>query len=307
MDLSLIICTKNRAAQLSQTLAYVGQLRSNADWEVIIVDSGSTDDTPRVITDFLKSATFPATTTYEAQPGNGRGRNAGLALARGTIIAFSDDDCYLTPDYVDQVLEVFKASEIGFAGGRIKLYDPSDYPITIRDLDSPQYFAPRSFIPGGTIQGANMMFRRQVLDAIDGFDNAFGAGGLFSGDDVEACARASFAGWWGMYSPGPTVAHHHGRKEKHVNALKRRYAIGRGAYLMKFSLNRDSAAVYRRVWLQRLRRFWTLGPRNCAQELYGSLSYLFYRLAQSRDEGRSGLRAAPRVGVIRDEADHVIL
>jgi GT2 family glycosyltransferase len=284
MDLSLIICTKNRAAQLSRTLTYVGKLRSKADWEVIIVDSGSTDETPRVIADFLNSATFPATTTYEAQPGNGRGRNAGLALARGTIIAFSDDDCYVTPDYVDQVLEVFKVSEIGFAGGRIKLYDSSDYPITIRDLDAPQFFAPRSFIPGGTIQGANMMFRRQVLDDIDGFDGAFGAGGLFSGDDIDACARASFAGWWGMYSPGPTVAHHHGRKEKHVKALKRRYAIGRGAYLMKFTLNSASAAVYRRVWLQRLSRFWTLGPRNCAQELYGSLSYLCYRLAQSKYE-----------------------
>jgi hypothetical protein len=80
-----------------------------------------------------------------------------------------------------------------------------------------------------------------------------------------------------MYSPAPTVAHHHGRKEKHVQALKRRYAIGRGAYLMKFMLNSASAAIYRRVWLQRLIRFWTLGPRNCAQELYGSLSYLYYR------------------------------
>ncbi len=277
MDLSLIICTKNRAAQLSQSLTYIGQIRSKADWELIIVDSGSTDETPLVIAEFLKSATFRATTTYEAQPGNGRGRNAGLALARGKIIAFSDDDCYISPDYVDQVIEVFRDPRIGFAGGRITLHNSSDYPITIRDLDEPQFFPARSFIPGGAIQGANMMFLRQVLDEIGGFDNAFGAGALFSGDDIDACARASFAGWRGMYSPAPTVSHHHGRKEKHVRALKRRYAIGRGAYLMKFALNRTSAAIYRRVWLQRLSRFWTLGPRNCAQELYGSLSYLFYR------------------------------
>jgi hypothetical protein len=46
---------------------------------------------------------------------------------------------------------------------------------------------------------------------------------------------------------------------------------------MKFMLNSASAAIYRRVWLQRLIRFWTLGPRNCAQELYGSLSYMYYR------------------------------
>ncbi len=286
MKLSLVICTYNRADQLKRSLARIAEIRSAVAWELVLVDNASTDETPNVITNFMRSAPFPVVRVYEELHGNGRCRNAGVAVAHGDIIAFSDDDCYPASDYVDQVLKVFEDPRIGFAGGRLTLYDPDDYAITIKELESPQVFEPRSFIPAGEIHGANMMFRKSVLDEINGFDNDFGAGAKFSGDDIDACGRASFAGWWGMYAPTAVVAHHHGRKESNIPALKRRYAIGRGAYLAKFTLNRASSKIYARVWLDRLCHFVSLGPRNCLQELYGAEQYLCHRMTLLMKQSR---------------------
>jgi len=277
MDLSLIICTRNRATQLKRCLAAVAAIRTSARWELVLVDNGSTDDTPRVIAGFARSAPIPVATVYEPLPGNGQGRNAGLAVARGAIAAFTDDDCYPAPDYVDQALAVFDNPKIGFAGGRITLFDADDYPITIKDEPVMRFYPPYSYIAGGEVHGANMMFRMSALDQIRGFDRAFGAGARFAGEDADACARASFAGWWGTYAPGPVVAHHHGRKANDVPALKRVYAIGRGAYLAKFALDKASAKAYRRVCVYRLTHFIALGPRNCLQELYGAALYILYR------------------------------
>jgi GT2 family glycosyltransferase len=275
MDLSLIISTRNRAAQLRRCLAAVAEIKSVARWEVIVVDNNSADETPTVIAEFVNSAPIPVVPVQEPHPGVGLGRNAGLAAARGALVAFTDDDCYPAQDYVDQALAVFQDPRIGFAGGRITLYDADDYPITIKDSQTAQFFPPSTYLAGGEIHGANMMFRKCVLDEIHGFDHAFGPGGPFySGEDVDLCGRASFAGWWGAYAPGPVVAHHHGRKAKDVQALKRGYAIGRGAYLAKFALQRASAAQYRRVCLYRLTHFVSLGPRNMLQEMYGAALYL---------------------------------
>lgn len=278
VDLSLLISTRNRATQLRRCLDRVAEIKTSARWELVVIDNGSTDNTAEVVSDFAKSAPFAVQQVYEPKPGLARGHNAGVAVARGRIIALTDDDCYPASDYVDQALAVFEDPKIGFAGGRITLYDPEDYPFTINELTIPRDFPPRLYMPAGDLQGANLLFRRQVLDDIGGFDDNLGSGGLFNCEDVDACARASFEGWWGRYAPGPTVAHHHGRKAKDIQALKRAYAIGRGAYIAKFMLNRDSSMVYFRVWIGRMIRFVPLGPRNCLQELTGLSSYLLFRL-----------------------------
>jgi GT2 family glycosyltransferase len=277
-DISLVICTRNRAAQLKRCLTRVAAVRSSANWELVVVNNDSSDVTADVISDFAKSASFPVVQTYEPVPGLGRAHNAGLSVSHGRIIAFIDDDCYPASDYVENVLKVFKDPTIGFAGGRITLYASDDYPITIKDSPAPQFFPPCSLIPAGELHGANMMFRRQAIAEIGGFDNDFGPGALFNCEDIDAFARASLAGWWGMYSPEPVVAHHHGRRARDIPALKRSYAVGRGAYLAKFTLHGASRKLFVRVWLYRVTHFAALGLRNCLQELSGAGLYICHRI-----------------------------
>jgi GT2 family glycosyltransferase len=93
-----------------------------------------------------------------------------------------------------RVLEAFADPKIGYCGGRIKLYDISDYRITINESTVPEYFPPNNYYATGVINGANMIFRRAALVDIGGFDNCSGHGARFCFEDADACTRASFAG-----------------------------------------------------------------------------------------------------------------
>ena len=69
----------------------------------------------------------------------------------------------------------FEEPWLGFVGGRVVLFDPTDFPITIQELDRREDVEPHAFVPAGLIHGANFAFRREVLEAIGGFDDEFGS------------------------------------------------------------------------------------------------------------------------------------
>jgi GT2 family glycosyltransferase len=162
------------------------------------------------------------------------------------------------------------------------LFNPSDWPISIVDKDERRIIEPFTYIDGPDMKilGANMAFRRDVLTQIGGFDDALGAGGPFSCEDVDAFARASFAGWKGGYFPGPIVMHDHGRRGKEsARRMARSYAIARGAYFAKFIMRRESASLYAKEWIRRSARECLLRPRDVLQEISGACAYLRYRFA----------------------------
>jgi glycosyltransferase involved in cell wall biosynthesis len=258
---SLVVCTRNRAEQLERCLKALSQLTCAPRWELIIVNNGSTDSTQSVIEASRSSLPCELTVLWETTPGLGRARNVGWRKARGEIIAFTDDDCYADPGYLEAILDVFHANpRLGFLGGQIRLFDPTDYRITIQELDQPQHIPPRSFIQAGLIQGANFSFRRSTLEEIGGIDENFGPGAYFNCEDIDAIARASAAGWEGTYDPRPIVYHHHGRKtEADVNRLKKDYARGRGAYYAKSMLNPIMRKTTLKNWYWNIRRSKSLG------------------------------------------------
>jgi glycosyltransferase involved in cell wall biosynthesis len=281
MDFSLVIGTRNRAEKLQRCLAAVAELRSTATWELVIVDNASTDGTATVINEFKMRAPMSVVAAYEPKQGLGRARNCGITAAHGSVVGFTDDDCYPAPDYIDSLLAIFRDREIGYVGGRIKLFDPRDWPISIVDKAEAQIIEPFTYIDGPDMKilGANMAFRLGVLKQIGGFDKALGAGGPFSCEDIDAFARASFAGWKGGYFPGPTVFHDHGRGEDSARHLARSYAIARGAYFAKFILRRESAPLYAKEWIRRSLREFLLRPRDVLQEIGGACAYLRHRIA----------------------------
>lgn len=231
MHLSLVICTRNRAQQLGACLEAVSQMAKPVGFELVIVNNASTDDTAKVLSDFRQAADFPVVICDEPTPGLGRARNTGWRASKGDVIAFTDDDCYVAADYAEQVLRLFQAHDISYFGGRIVLHDPEDYPITIQAKEEQACYLPRQFIYAGDIQGANFGFTRQALIECGGFDDRLGAGMEFCCEDLEILGRLSAAGKAGLYSPLPTVAHHHRRRAgPDVEKLKRQYDVGRGAY-----------------------------------------------------------------------------
>jgi glycosyltransferase involved in cell wall biosynthesis len=236
--LSVVICTRNRAATLPETLRRYPLLVTTLAWELVAVDNGSSDGTRAVLDSFAASAPFPMRVVSEPRKGLSRARNRGWREARAEIVVFTDDDCYPEPDFLDRVHECFTRRPIDYLGGRILLFDPDDLPVTVLRRETPVTLEPGVFIDTGVIQGANMSTRRRVLETLGGFDEMLGAGTPWCSEDVDFIGRAAAAGFAGAYDPAPVVLHHHRRRAAgEVRELNRTYDIGRGAYYMKCLLD----------------------------------------------------------------------
>jgi glycosyltransferase involved in cell wall biosynthesis len=255
MRLSLVICTRNRAPQLEDSLQSLTKLKYPDPWELVIVDNGSTDKTQDVIRAYRQSLVL--NTVMEPKPGLGRARNRGWAMSKGEIVAFTDDDCYPASDFLSSVARCFEEDAgIGFIGGRILLHDPQDARLTIQEKDSKQTLRPGEFLPPGLIHGANFACRRAALESVGGFDERFGAGGLFaSAEDTDILARMLASDWSGTYDPRPLVYHHHRRRtDSQGTGLGRQYDRGRGAFYSKCLLNPKLRTVYLRHWYDKMKR-----------------------------------------------------
>lgn len=250
-------------------------------WELIVVDNSSTDSTPAIVEEFARSASIPVRSVRAGVGGLARARNVGIAESAGDLLAFTDDDCYPRLDYLRALVEVFDEYGPGFIGGRVVLHDPTDASVGVRDVTVPKEIPPRTFISAGAILGANMAVSREVVRTIGGFDPHLGAGtSCLAGEDTEYLARAAWAGWSGRYDPRPVVAHHHGRKPG-PDAIRqaRGYDYGRGAYYIKFVLDRRSRRTYLKHWYWAARRdLMEARIGRPWRELVGAARYLTSRL-----------------------------
>jgi glycosyltransferase involved in cell wall biosynthesis len=280
LAVSLIVSTRNRATQLGRCLDAITQLRSTVQWELIVVDNASSDDTAEVVRKFSDLRSVHVHYVHQPLPGLSNARNAGFQRSRGSVVAFTDDDCYVREDYLERIVEAFRDRDLGYVTGRILLHDPSDFPATINESLVPQEIPARSYIYAGMVKGANMAFRRQVLVEIGGFDPIFGSGAFFAADDCDAAARASLRGWRGRYDPDIVVSHHHGRKAADVGDLFRAYDIGRGAYHMKLLVQERAFGPCLRGWLGLVSRAWAR-PSSMFWEIAGAAHFL---LVKSRGE-----------------------
>jgi glycosyltransferase involved in cell wall biosynthesis len=251
-------------------------LQDVSDWQLVVVDNGSTDDTGEILNRFRQQFKRPFEIVNEPKAGLGRARNAGWRMSCGRVVAFTDDDCYPAQDYCQRVLECFDGNDIGFIGGRILLYDNADCPTTIQTLDRFVELPPREFVPAGLIQGANFAFRRSALELVNGFDDRMGAGTPFACEDVDILARLSSRGVRGAYCPQPLVYHHHRRRtEAEVCKLVKTYDYGRGAYYAKCLLNPGLRRVYsKQLW----KRLGSKSAITNAREVAGAVHFLFHSL-----------------------------
>jgi glycosyltransferase involved in cell wall biosynthesis len=253
VTVSVVVCTRDRPIKLARCLRYARAMRTVVPWELVVVDNGSAPSTREVVLTEQRRQLLPLRLVCEPEVGLGRARNAGWRAARGEFVAFVDDDCYATPTYVDDLLEVFQdQSDVGFVAGRVSRFDARDLSLAVNDCRSPRPFTPRRFVPAGALHGANLAFRRDVLELVDGFNPRLGAGSEFeAGEDVEAVARAVWHGVRGVYDPRPRVFHDHGRRGRRDRRdVLRRYDVGRGAYYASMLLATKAArADYVRGWL----------------------------------------------------------
>lgn len=239
IDVSLLVCTRNRASSLAATLVSVERAAAyagNTTVEIVLVDNGSVDDTSQRLAEWQAKQAFAVHLVHEPHAGLARARNHGLTLCKGRIIAMTDDDCVLHQDYFAAVCAAFeKAGGPAIIGGRILLGNPADLPVTIKLEDHPMVAPSRGF-PGGFIMGANLAFTADVLRLTGCFDERFGAGAPFvSAEDTDFLFRAAGLGVAVRYDPLMVVDHHHGRRNiDDETRLLAGYSFGDGALYAKY-------------------------------------------------------------------------
>jgi glycosyltransferase involved in cell wall biosynthesis len=274
---SLIVCTRNRGSRLGEFLNRITQLDApSGGWELILVDNASTDATPAIIEEFVRTAGISAQYVYAPLAGLARARNAGIAAASGDVLAFTDDDCYPQTDYLKTLVDIFSTYQPGFVGGRVLQHNPDHARVTLREYPNPLTIEARSCLRPGRIHGANMAVLRDVVHAIGGFDPHLGAGTpCIAGEDTEFLARALWAGWSGRYDPALVVSHDHGRLPAEAARMRRGYHFGCGAYFMSCVLRADARRAYLAYWCRWIYRYKSIA--RFAREVAGASRYVLER------------------------------
>src|SRR4051812_25564297 len=119
MTISVVIATYNRSQRLDECLDALARQRCSKGDQVIVVDNGSTDGTPAVITRQAERFPVPLLHLEERQPGKSRALAAALAVATGDVLAFTDDDVLVDPDWLDAIRAVMADPATALAGGPV--------------------------------------------------------------------------------------------------------------------------------------------------------------------------------------------
>lgn len=254
--ISVVIPTRNRADKLRRALEAMSalKLRTVREWELIVVDNNSTDDTHAVVAAVgAAHPTLPLRVVAEPRTGLSAARNRGAAAARFPIIAITDDDCIVTPSWLDDIDAAFaRGSSSTIIGGRVTLYDKADAPLATRDFADPCRITTLALIRERLI-GCNFAISAAGLARLGGFDTAFGPpNAIRSADDHELFYRALRAGLRLDYEPSIHVMHGHGRRTAaEVAATRGRDINGYGGLLGRHLRGGDHALAKPVYWEMR--------------------------------------------------------
>jgi glycosyltransferase involved in cell wall biosynthesis len=219
MKVSVILCTYNRSSSLLHALESiaVSQMPASFEWQVLIVDNNSHDQTREVAEAFCRRDTAHFRYVFESQQGKSYALNTGIAQSQGDVLAFTDDDVMVEPNWLQELTKPFE--DPGWAGTGGRVYLPLDFfPPPWLGLDGPYSMGGilALFDPGPEPSafstppiGANMAYRKEVFSKYGGFRTDLGPspGRAIRYEDTEFGSRLLKAGERIQYVPSAIVRH----------------------------------------------------------------------------------------------------
>ena len=220
---SVIVCSYNGGKTLAACLDSLGKL-NYPNYEVILVDDGSTDDTAYI------AGQFPTVRyIHQANHGLSHARNTGAAAAKGDVFVYTDSDCMADVDWLYYLIGTLTSGEYAGVGGP-NVPPPAKNWVQACVAAAPG--GPSHVLLTDTIAehipGCNMAFYRWAFENVGGFDIEYRK----AGDDVDFCWRLQQAGCVIAFSPAATVWHH--RRFTLRAFLKQQDGYGEAESLLRF-------------------------------------------------------------------------
>ena len=211
--ITVVIPTFNRAGGLAELFQSLQHLEPpSLPYEIVVADNGSTDATAETVRGFAACSRVPVHYVHECRRGASYARNAAVAAASGSIVAFTDDDQDVAPDWLRAIERAFRRyPDIQVIGGRVFprwLHPPPGWiapeiwgPVGLVDRGDEPFRISRDrwmCLPGG-----NSAWRRTALLAVRGFSGEYPRS-----QDREILFRYLLADGIAMYIPDMIVYHH---------------------------------------------------------------------------------------------------
>jgi len=217
MKITVVLCTYNRCELMAEALESVAAstLPESVDWEVLVVDNNSTDRTHEVVEDFCQRHAGRFRYLFEPKQGKSNALNAGIAAAKGEVLAFMDDDVIVEVDWLRNLTAPLFNGKWKGSGGRVlprwvcptPSWLPSQFymsgPLALFDQgDKPGVLAEPPI-------GNNMAFHRDVFQKYGGFRTDLGPrpGSEIRNEDSEFGRRLFAAGEQLCYEPSAVLYH----------------------------------------------------------------------------------------------------
>ncbi|PYU17266.1 MAG: hypothetical protein DMG37_00420 [Acidobacteria bacterium] len=218
MRITVILCTYNRCRSLQKALSSAAALvlPESVEWEILVVDNNSNDQTRETVKDSIRRYPGRFRYLFEPQPGKSHALNTGIRMSRGDVLAFMDDDVVVHQDWLNKLTFALHNGEWAGAGGRI---------LPKWNCPPPRWLAPESSRAAGPLVafhpmpqagqifaapiGTNMAFRREMFEKYGNFRIDLGPrpGSELRNEDTEFGERLLAAGERLRYEPSAIVFH----------------------------------------------------------------------------------------------------
>ncbi|BCX47844.1 glycosyltransferase family 2 [Haloferula helveola] len=196
---SVIVCCRDGRERIGRCLESLRML-NGPEPEVIVVDDGSTDGTGELV-----ETRFPEVRLVRLEAGGlSAARNAGAAAASREIVAFTDDDCEVDPDWLIELGHCFESGWDAVGGPNLPPPPSNAFEAVIASAPGAASHVMLDDLEAEHVPGCNLAVRRTTYFAIGGFDPAFRT----AGDDVDFCWRLRDAGMRIGFAPNGFVWHH---------------------------------------------------------------------------------------------------
>jgi glycosyltransferase involved in cell wall biosynthesis len=235
-EYAVVVATRNRGAKIRPLIE--SMIRGEVtDFEMVIVDQSTDDETRLAVEPFLSDARIRY--VHSEIAGTSRARNRGFSLTTAPIIAITDDDCTVPADWLSRIGKpFFEHPRVGVVYCNVDPV-PDDRPGHTPNIRFPANRAipdMHGVKPGQRLwMGAGMAVRRAMLDDVRGFDEVLGPGATFQAcEDNDIAWRGLVRGWWIYESSDVAVLHDGFRTLDELRAHTTRDFYGIGGTFAKF-------------------------------------------------------------------------